>query len=317
MDPCHPERFVGVDVADAGNGPLAQQVGLNRRPRARKIGDEPVDVEVVRERLGAERRQRRQRPVIAALDDCDTAEATGVPENQGAPIVEPQPGSDPGIVVIEPEGAGHAEMKDQLESLIERRYQELALPTHAMDLPPHHEAHLVELARHGRDRVPPRVGDGSAAQLGVELTPDGFDLWQLGHGIRLVPMGDERATNMLAYVPGELARKADVGSDAFFAVDMRVGVVREVRDFPQARKPAYKLRVDLGPVVGDLWTSAQVTNYSKEELVGRKVVGAINLGSRRIAGFESQFLVLGSIDPDGTVLLLAVDDRAEPGAPIA
>ena len=118
-------------------------------------------------------------------------------------------------------------------------------------------------------------------------------------------------------MPGEPARKPDVGADAFFAVDMRVGVVREVQDFPETRNPAYKLRVDFGPDVGDLWTSAQVTGYSKKELVGRKIVGAINLGSRRIAGFKSEFLILGSIEPDGTVLLLVVDDRAEPGAPIA
>ena len=69
--------------------------------------------------------------------------------------------------------------------------------------------------------------------------------------------------------------------------------------------------------MGDLWTSAQITNYSKDELVERRVVGAINLGPRRIAGFKSQFLILGSIEPDGTVLLLGVDERAEPGAPIA
>jgi tRNA-binding protein len=130
-------------------------------------------------------------------------------------------------------------------------------------------------------------------------------------------MGDERAANTLAYTPDEVARKPDIGADAFFAVDMRVGVIVEALDFAEARKPAYKLRVDFGPVVGELWTSAQVTNYEKAELAGRKVVGAINLGSRRIAGFKSEFLVLGSIEPDGTVLLLAVDERAEPGAPIA
>ena len=111
--------------------------------------------------------------------------------------------------------------------------------------------------------------------------------------------------------------KPDIGADGFFAVDMRVGVIKEVRDFPEARKPAYKILVDFGPSVGELWTSAQVTNYGKDSLVGRKVVGAVNLGSRRIAGFKSQFLILGSIEPDGTVLLLAVDERAQPGAPIA
>lgn len=111
--------------------------------------------------------------------------------------------------------------------------------------------------------------------------------------------------------------KPDIGADAFFELDMRVGVVREIQPFPEARKPAYKLRVDFGPGVGELWTSAQITNYSPNELVGRKVVGAVNLGPRRIAGFKSQFLVLGSIEADGTVLLLSVDERAVPGAPIA
>ena len=130
-------------------------------------------------------------------------------------------------------------------------------------------------------------------------------------------MGDARSENELAYVPEELKRRTDVDAGAFFALDMRVGVVVEALDFPEARKPAYKLRVDFGPVVGELWTSAQVTNYTKDELVGRKVIGAINLGSRRIAGFTSEFLVLGSIEPDGTVLLLGVDQRAQPGAPIA
>jgi tRNA-binding protein len=128
---------------------------------------------------------------------------------------------------------------------------------------------------------------------------------------------EEQSAGTAGRAAGDLARKADVGADAFFAVDMRVGIVKEVQDFPEARKPAYKLRVDFGPVAGDLWTSAQITNYSKDELVGRRVVGAINLGSRRIAGFKSEFLILGSIEPDGTVLLLGVDERAEPGAPIA
>lgn len=129
-------------------------------------------------------------------------------------------------------------------------------------------------------------------------------------------VGDDRSAGAPA-LSEDLATKPDVDTEAFFAVDMRVGIVREVREFPEARKPSYKLRVDFGPVVGELWTSAQVTNYSEDDLLGHRVVGAINLGSRRIAGFKSQFLVLGSIEPDGTVLLLAADERAEPGAPIA
>ncbi len=119
------------------------------------------------------------------------------------------------------------------------------------------------------------------------------------------------------YAPERLARKDDVGADGFFAVDMRSGVVIEVEDFPQARKPAWKLAVDFGPVVGTLRTSAQVTNYSREQLLGRMVVGAINLGRKRIAGFTSEFLILGALDPDGTVRLLELPEGVGPGAPIA
>src|SRR5688500_10229951 len=109
-----------------------------------------------------------------------------------------------------------------------------------------------------------------------------------------------------------------VTPDEFFALDLRVGRVTAVEAFPEARKPALKLTVDFGPEVGSLRTSAQVTNYSREELLGRIVVGAINLGSRQIGPFVSQFLVLGAIDPgDGTVHLLEVPDAVEPGWSIA
>jgi tRNA-binding protein len=125
------------------------------------------------------------------------------------------------------------------------------------------------------------------------------------------------AESPLPYDPASLSRKDDVGADAFFAVDMRVGRVTSVEEFPEARKPAYKIEADFGPVVGMLQTSAQVTNYSKDELMGRLVVGALNLGAKRIAGFRSEFLVLGALEPDGTVRLLRVEDDVEPGAPIA
>lgn len=116
-------------------------------------------------------------------------------------------------------------------------------------------------------------------------------------------------------MPGVDARP-DIPVDAFHAVDMRVGVVRDVQPFPEARRPAWKLRVDFGPL-GERWTSAQVTNYTAEELVGRRVVGVVNLGARRIAGFESAFLLLGAVAGDGTVTLLDVADDAPLGAPIA
>jgi len=112
-------------------------------------------------------------------------------------------------------------------------------------------------------------------------------------------------------------RKGDISVDDFFAVDMRTGRVVDVEEFPEARKPAYKLRVDFGGDIGILQTSAQVTNYPPDELRGRMVVGAVNLGTKRIAGFKSEFLILGAIDPDGTVRLLELPDEVEPGRPIA
>jgi tRNA-binding protein len=119
------------------------------------------------------------------------------------------------------------------------------------------------------------------------------------------------------YAPEAMAAKPDVDAASFFALDLRVGRVADVEDFPEARKPAWKLTVDFGPVLGTLRTSAQITNYPREELVGRLVVGAVNLGRKRIAGFESQFLVLGALEADGTVRLLQLDDDVPVGAVIA
>ncbi len=121
----------------------------------------------------------------------------------------------------------------------------------------------------------------------------------------------------LPYAPENLERKAEVGAEGFFAVDMRAGRVLAVEPFPEARKPAWKLTVDFGPVVGTLRTSAQVTNYTAEQLTGRLVVGALNLGRKRIAGFTSEFLILGALDPDGTVRLLELPDDVGVGSPIA
>jgi tRNA-binding protein len=113
-------------------------------------------------------------------------------------------------------------------------------------------------------------------------------------------------------------RRPDVTPNEFFALDLRVGRVVAVDDFPEARKPAWKLTVDFGEEVGTLRTSAQVTSYSREELLGRNVVGAVNLGTRQIGPFLSQFLVLGAIDPgDGTVHLLELPDAVAPGWSIA
>lgn len=117
--------------------------------------------------------------------------------------------------------------------------------------------------------------------------------------------------------PAALPRAPAVDPATLAALDLRVGRVVAVDEFPEARTPAWKLTVDFGPAVGRLRTSAQITNYQRDELVGRLVVGAINLGDKRIAGFVSEFLVLGGLQPDGTVSLLGVDPGVEPGAPVA
>lgn len=121
----------------------------------------------------------------------------------------------------------------------------------------------------------------------------------------------------LPYALEKLPKKEDISANEFFALDLRTGRILEVDDFPEARNPSYKITVDFGPQVGTLTTSAKVTNYTKEELINRMVVGAINLGTRRIAGFKSEFLILGSLDPDGTVRLLQLEEGVVPGAPIA
>jgi tRNA-binding protein len=96
--------------------------------------------------------------------------------------------------------------------------------------------------------------------------------------------------------------------ESFAALDLRVGRIVTVEEFPEARNPAWKLRIDLGQL-GERQSSAQLT--------GRHVVCAVNLGRKRIAGFVSECLVLGAIDDAGTVRLLQPDDGARPGDPIA
>src|SRR5918996_2070484 len=112
-------------------------------------------------------------------------------------------------------------------------------------------------------------------------------------------------------------RKPELSADDFFALDLRAGGVISVQDHVEVRRPACECEVDFGEDVGVLCTSAQITNYSQDELRGRLVAGAINLGSKRIAGFESEFLILGAIEGDGTVKLVVLEDDVTPGSPIA
>ena len=102
--------------------------------------------------------------------------------------------------------------------------------------------------------------------------------------------------------------------EQFMAIDMRVGRVTRVEDFPEARKPAWKLFIDFGPELGEKRSSAQVTNYAREELEGRHVVAVVNFAPRQIGPFRSEVLVLGASDEEGRVILLAPDSDVPLGA---
>jgi len=92
--------------------------------------------------------------------------------------------------------------------------------------------------------------------------------------------------------------------DDFMKVDIRVGRVMRVEDFPEARMPAWKLFVDFGPEIGEKRSSAQITNYSREELEGSLVVAVVNFPPRQIGPVKSEVLVLGVPDEEGRVILL-------------
>jgi tRNA-binding protein len=97
---------------------------------------------------------------------------------------------------------------------------------------------------------------------------------------------------------------------------MRVGRVVAVEDFPEARKPAWKLSIDLGPELGVKRSSAQITNYSREELEGRLVVAVVNFPPRQIGPVMSEVLTLGASDEAGRIILLAPDSGVPLGARI-
>jgi tRNA-binding protein len=105
----------------------------------------------------------------------------------------------------------------------------------------------------------------------------------------------------------------DLGWDEFMRVDMRVGRIVEVDDFPGARKPAWKLRVDFGEQIGMRRSSAQITNYGRDQLVGRRVIGVVNYPPKQIGPVRSECLVLGTYTADGTVLLLTPEPEAALG----
>ncbi|ADY54065.1 export-related chaperone CsaA [Pseudopedobacter saltans DSM 12145] len=101
----------------------------------------------------------------------------------------------------------------------------------------------------------------------------------------------------------------------FEKVDLRAGTIIEVLDFPEAKKPAYKVRVDFGEQLGVKTTSAQITaKYNKEELLGKQIVGVVNFPKKQIGKFMSEFLLTGFHDEEGNVCITVVDKKVPDGA---
>ena len=109
----------------------------------------------------------------------------------------------------------------------------------------------------------------------------------------------------------------EIDFDDFVAVDMRVGRVVDVEEFPEARKPAWKLRIDFGPELGVKRSSARITNYTRDQLEGSLVVAVVNFPPRQVGPVRSEVLVLGAVEDDGTVIVLRPDGDATPGSRIA
>ncbi|MCT4635886.1 MAG: tRNA-binding protein [Rickettsiales bacterium] len=105
-----------------------------------------------------------------------------------------------------------------------------------------------------------------------------------------------------------------ISYEEFERVDLRSGTIVKTEKFPRAKKPAFKIWADFGPQIGILQTSAQVTiNYSLDSLIGKSIIACVNLGEKNIAGFLSQFLLLGFTDDNGAICLASSDPKAPNG----
>ncbi|WP_233080731.1 tRNA-binding protein [Rheinheimera soli] len=106
--------------------------------------------------------------------------------------------------------------------------------------------------------------------------------------------------------------------EEFALVELRVGTVIEATDFPEARKPAYKLKVDFGPDIGVKQSSAQITAlYNKEQLLGKQVIGVVNFPTKQIGPFRSECLITGFYRPDGAVVLAVPEQAVSNGSKMA
>ena len=105
-----------------------------------------------------------------------------------------------------------------------------------------------------------------------------------------------------------------INIEEFEKMELRVGTIRKAENFPKAKKPAYKLRIDFGSF-GRKWSSAQITeNYSLIALVGRRIIAAMNLGNKVIGTFKSEVLVMGAEDNNGNIVLIEPDRDIENGS---
>ena len=115
-----------------------------------------------------------------------------------------------------------------------------------------------------------------------------------------------------------MEKKSSINWSDFEKIDLRVGTILEVRDFPEARNPAYQLHIDFGGEIGILKSSAQITKrYSKEDLLNRQIVAIVNFPKKQIGKFMSECLVLGAVEREGDVVLLIPDFKVENGTTIA
>ena len=115
-----------------------------------------------------------------------------------------------------------------------------------------------------------------------------------------------------------MSKKPIISFADFAKLDLRVGTVMRTESFPEARKPAIKLWIDFGSDIGELKTSAQITDrYVPEHLIGRQVIAVVNFEAKQIGPFMSECLVVGTMDADAVVALLAPDFSVADGLPVA